>query len=95
MTTIDDRQLGCKPLPWHLGGPITEADIENARSPRGGWTRETLRQWGVPWPPPKGWKRALLNSEMIPPRGLPGRGPLTEAQEARVREIITEMTGAV
>jgi hypothetical protein len=34
--------------------------IEAAKSPNGGWTKETLAGWGVPWPPPKGWKRDLI-----------------------------------
>jgi hypothetical protein len=40
---------------------VTEAEIVAARTPAGGWTRETLTGWGVPWPPPHGWKEALLN----------------------------------
>ncbi|WP_406089485.1 sigma factor-like helix-turn-helix DNA-binding protein [Streptomyces sp. NBC_01013] len=35
-------------------------DIELARTPAGGWTREQLAVWGVPWPPPKGWKKHLI-----------------------------------
>lgn len=35
------------------------AEIEAARTPRGAWTRAQLAQWGVPWPPPGGWKRRL------------------------------------
>jgi len=31
-------------------------DIEAAKTPHGGWTRAQLAQWGVPWPPPKGWR---------------------------------------
>jgi len=31
-----------------------------AQTPAGGWTRKTLAQWGVPWPPPKGWKNNLI-----------------------------------
>ena len=38
----------------------TAAEIEAAKTPAGGWTRETLAQWGVPWPPPKGWRRAVI-----------------------------------
>lgn len=38
---------------------ITREEIEAARTPTGGWTREQLREWGVAWPPPKGWKNAL------------------------------------
>lgn len=36
--------------------------IEAARTPAGGWTRATLAEWGVPWPPPKGWKAKLIAS---------------------------------
>lgn len=41
-------------------------EIAAARTEKGGWTRETLERWGVPWPPPKGWKRDLLNREPKP-----------------------------
>ena len=41
----------------------TEEEIEAARTPRGGWTREQLAEWGVPWPPPAGWRHALLRGE--------------------------------
>ena len=40
---------------------ISEAEIMAKRTPAGGWTRTQLAQWGVPWPPPKGWKKALVN----------------------------------
>lgn len=33
--------------------------VEAARTPAGGWTRDTLAGWGVPWPPPKGWRDGL------------------------------------
>lgn len=38
----------------------TAEQIEAAKSPKGGWTREILAGWGVPWPPPKGWKKRLI-----------------------------------
>lgn len=38
-------------------------EIEAARTPAGGWARETLAEWGVPWPPPKGWKKRLLEGD--------------------------------
>src|ERR1035437_2850464 len=53
------------PMTVPLGG------IGQAKTERGGWTRETLAKWGVAWPPPRGWKRALLSGELIP-RGTPG-----------------------
>jgi len=39
---------------------VSRAEIEAARTPRGGWTRETLAGWGIPWPPPPGWRKRLL-----------------------------------
>lgn len=40
--------------------PITEEEIAAAQSPRRGLTAKTLASWGVPWPPPKGWKDTIL-----------------------------------
>jgi hypothetical protein len=37
----------------------TAQEIEQARTAKGGWTRQTLEAWGVSWPPPKGWRKAL------------------------------------
>jgi len=42
---------------------VTIEEIEAAKTEQGGWTRETLAAWGVKWPPPKGWKKALLKGE--------------------------------
>lgn len=39
---------------------MTAEEIEAAMTPKGGWTRDTLAKWGVPWPPPKGWKLDLI-----------------------------------
>jgi hypothetical protein len=44
---------------------ITEQEILEARTKRGGWTREILARWGVPWPPPNGWKDALINESYV------------------------------
>jgi hypothetical protein len=38
----------------------SKEEIEQSMTPNGGYTRETLAGWGVPWPPPKGWKRAIV-----------------------------------
>lgn len=40
---------------------LSPAEIEAGRSPAGGFTREQLAAWGVPWPPPAGWLHALLH----------------------------------
>jgi hypothetical protein len=42
--------------------------IAAAKSPGGSWSRATLAQWGVPWPPPRGWKEALIAGRPIPVR---------------------------
>jgi hypothetical protein len=42
---------------------MTPAQIDAARTPRGGWTRAQLAEWGVPWPPPKGWRQRLLGRD--------------------------------
>lgn len=36
-------------------------EVEAGRSANGGWTKSTLAGWGVPWPPPAGWKRRLAD----------------------------------
>lgn len=48
------------PSPLRVGGsffPKTWVELEMTEN--GGWTRATLAKWGVPWPPPKGWKKKL------------------------------------
>lgn len=62
---------GTRPLPRALGDEVrhlgaftpTAEEIEAAKSPAGGWTKEQLAVWGVPWPPPKGWKHKLLSPQ--------------------------------
>ncbi|TAK94385.1 hypothetical protein EPO05_06425 [Patescibacteria group bacterium] len=41
---------------------LTKQDIEDKKTIRGGWTKKQLSQWGIPWPPPKGWKQKLTSS---------------------------------
>ncbi len=49
---------------------ITLEEVMNQQTEAGGWTKETLAQWGVPWPPPKGWKAEILKNG-IPYRQQP------------------------
>lgn len=37
----------------------TPYELENSRTPRGGYSRKQLAEWGIPWPPPKGWRSRL------------------------------------
>lgn len=40
--------------------PITNEEIDAARTPAGGWKRDQLAKWGVPWPAPKGWRKQIV-----------------------------------
>ena len=41
-------------------GAVPESEILAARTtPFGGWSRKVLENWGVPWPPPRGWRKRL------------------------------------
>jgi hypothetical protein len=39
--------------------PTSAEILAGMATPRGGWSRATLASWGIPWPPPKGWKKRL------------------------------------
>ncbi len=63
---------------------MTRDEIDAAATPSGGWTRATLAGWGVSWPPPKGWRKALLaqgtsgfaqDAQRLDPQGA---GPVVE-----------------
>ncbi len=41
---------------------LTKEEIEAAAISHA-YTRKQLTAWGVPWPPPKGWKERLLRGE--------------------------------
>jgi len=43
-----------------MNNNITEKEIMAARTKKGGWTKKQLAEWGVPWPPTKGWKDRLI-----------------------------------
>ncbi|WP_157914211.1 DNA cytosine methyltransferase [Methylorubrum populi] len=70
------------PTPGGLaeGGAVLKVSAEQvlaARTPQGGWTKAQLAAWGVPWPPPKGWRERLTADE---PRTLsPVNPPAKEA----------------
>lgn len=40
--------------------PITNEEISAARTEKGGFTAKTLAEWGVPWPPPSGWRKTIV-----------------------------------
>jgi hypothetical protein len=40
-------------------GRLSPEEVEAGRSARGGFTRAQLQEWGVSWPPRKGWLKRL------------------------------------
>lgn len=46
---------------------VTKEEIEAGKTPKGAWTRATLEGWGVPWPPPKGWRQAIMAGRSVEP----------------------------
>lgn len=40
---------------------VTIEEIEAKKTKNGGWTKDTLAEWGIPWPPVKGWKQRLID----------------------------------
>jgi len=54
---LDLFEMKCAKSAFHIP---TAAEIERARTPAGGWTRKQLAQWGVEWPPRRGWKQRLI-----------------------------------
>jgi hypothetical protein len=34
-------------------------EVEDAKTAKGGWTKDTFAAWGVEWPPQPGWKELL------------------------------------
>jgi hypothetical protein len=62
---------------------VSAAEIEAAKTPKGAWTRDTLASWGVSWPPPKGWKAALI-------AGVPISDGIKLATPAAPRESVKD-----
>lgn len=44
---------------WTPARRVSDEEIAAAMSARGGWTYAQLKEWGVPTPPPKGWRKRL------------------------------------
>jgi hypothetical protein len=38
---------------------VTPELIRSVQTKRGGWTKRDLARMGVPWPPPRGWRKEL------------------------------------
>ena len=68
--------------------PISADELEAGKSPAGGYTKSQLAKWGVPWPPPKGWKEALLSGERMEREMQPSvASPTMDANEL-LRKVV-------
>jgi hypothetical protein len=70
----------------------TRREIEAAKTANGGWTKAQLAEWGVPWPPPPGWKKRLLGLTTRGDRRAALRGPAPDLRCAnkacdRVKDV--------
>lgn len=60
------RRSHWQPLaPIPPGDLPTALEIDAARGQANGWDREQLARWGVPWPPPKRWRRDLIQRRSV------------------------------
>jgi hypothetical protein len=68
---------------------LTRYQIESAKTENGGWTRKQLAEWGVSWPPRKGWRREIEISSKT------GEFEISPAEKERqsMRELYLEKSG--
>lgn len=61
-STAKSKKTGKHIKPGSVRKPITNVEIEAAKTAKGGFSRKVLSEWGVPWPAPKGWRKSLLKN---------------------------------
>ena len=58
--------------------------ILSRQTEHGGWTKSQLEEWGVPWPPPPGWRvNLILYGIPYKPQSVDGGDEMS--QDGRVR----------
>lgn len=78
---------------------LTAEEIDAAKSEKGGWTKATLAAWGVPWPPPKGWREMLIEGRPVPQPGVDGEPasavrPSACPEAALLRKVVSAVIEA-
>lgn len=71
---------------------VSAEEIENGKTKKGGWDKITLAKWGVPWPPPKGWKESLISGTALGAQTFSTeamRGRHSGSLEAKLWELYT------
>lgn len=74
--------------------PITEDEIEAEKTPAGGLTASTLRKWGVSWPPPKGWRKTILQHGYPYDESLNAEGERKGDPDQLLRKVVLAVVEA-
>lgn len=69
---------------------FTREQIEAAKTENGGWTRKQLAEWGVSWPPRKGWRREI---EISSPKSEEIELSPAEIERQSMLELYLEKSG--
>ena len=104
---INEQDANCKDDGGEVVGEkrVTLEEVLAARTPRGGWTKKQLAEWGVDWPPTIGWIKRLTGdpNANVP---MPGRTPVAmqlarktrlqlEQENVRMRAALEEVKALV
>lgn len=84
---------------------VTSEFIVECASDAGGWTKYQLSLLGVAWPPPKGWKKGVIGSEIDdavaaafrngPPAGVSSQELFSDSgSRLRLTEVVIYVDGA-
>jgi len=74
--------------------PITDEEIDAEKTPAGGLTAATLRKWGVSWPPPKGWRKTILQHGYPYDESLNAEGERKGDPDQLLRKVVLAVVEA-
>jgi hypothetical protein len=75
-------------MDWKPQKTFSAEEVESFMTKRGGFSKAGLASLGVPWPPPKGWRKAITR------RGTKVTNPQPKAKRANTAEAWPEFAFA-